>query len=117
MAAHLILTPTTGFLRAAGTEGGIQSGDKCFYENMLDQLRRRWEPRHTLAGARFATDSRRCCEVCALNFANFVGRCWRTLACLNRLMNCWLDAWFCSETMFAASVAESVPRVERPGRS
>src|SRR5260370_26563766 len=32
---QLIQTPTTGFLRADGTEGGIHSGDKRFYENMF----------------------------------------------------------------------------------
>jgi transposase len=35
--------------------------------------------------------------------------------CLNRLMNCSSDAWFCSGTMCAASVAEPVPCVEWPG--
>lgn len=38
---QLIQTPTTGFLRADGTEGGIHSGDKRFCENMFDQPPRR----------------------------------------------------------------------------
>jgi hypothetical protein len=45
---QLIQTPTTGFLRADGTEGGIHSGDKRFYKNMFDQPPRRWESRNAL---------------------------------------------------------------------
>ena len=64
---QLIQTPTTGFLRADGTEGGIHSGDRRFYENMFDQRPRRWESRNALAGTRFAIHIRRGCEMWALN--------------------------------------------------
>ena len=43
-------SPTTGFLRADGTEGGIHSGAKRFYENMVDQLPRKSASRDALAG-------------------------------------------------------------------
>ena len=64
---RLIKSPTTGPLRADGTEDDIHSGGKRFCENMFDRLPRGSKSRNALAGTRFVIPIRRCCEVWALN--------------------------------------------------